>query len=118
MVLAHWTLPENVHRAVNLHQSPKPGTGEPASIARLLNASDRIARILCEILPPHEVVSACIEATEHAGTRLEVLHKTLPKVGDNIQELASVLRIDLIPNKAYLHTIRALEEHLTATAAR
>ena len=48
MVLNHWTLPKGVVVAVNLHQSETPGEGDAATVARILNASDRIATLFCE----------------------------------------------------------------------
>lgn len=116
MVLAHWTLPEHVHQAVNLHHSQNPGTGSIAEMARLLNASDRIARLLCTQVSA-DILTHCTQATELVGTTPDVLIKVLPDVEKNIQELASVLRIDVIPGKNYNQIAKALGQSAVISAA-
>ena len=67
MVLSHWSLPDTVATAVNLHQSDNPGQGDAATIARILRASDVIARHLCE--SPRMYRSGCVHGGEHRGPR-------------------------------------------------
>ncbi len=117
MVLAHWRLPDEVTSAVNLHQSENPGDGNVATIARILNSSDRIAKLLCEIPDPDQIATTCTEATSFVGVDLAVLVNLLPTIENDIEELADALRIDVIPSKVYALVAKAVQERLTSPAA-
>ena len=114
MVLTHWTLPNTVTTAVNMHQSSDPGSGEIATIARILNASDRVARILCKVPQGDEVVAVC---TAFVGVDMEVLLNILPSVENDIEELASVLRIDVVPGNVYGLITKTVQEKLALRVA-
>ncbi len=114
MVLSHWTLPEDVTRAVNMHQSSSPGEGRTAAVARIINGADRIAKLLCEV-PAHENISSvCTEATAFAGLDVSVLADTLPTVERDIEEMADVLRIDVISSKVYTLVAKTIRDTLAA----
>lgn len=117
MVLAHWKLPEEVTNAVNLHQSDSPGEGNVATIARILNASDRIAKLLCEIPDPQEVTVVCTEATSFVGADVGILVKLLPTIENDIEELADTLRIDVIPSSVYALVAKSVQDLLSPAAA-
>ena len=117
MVLAHWSLPELVYRAVNLHQSENPGTGEVPTMASLLHASDRIARLLCEIPDMDEAVAECRIAAKHAGVDLRVLVQLLTTIESDIEELAGALRIDVIASNVYAMIAQAVREQLEEPAS-
>ena len=112
MILAHWTLPDAVTGAVNLHQSDNPGEGEAAAVARVLNAAERIARLLCEAPQADEIEAICSSALSIVGVDLEVLVKLLPTIESDIEDLASTLRIDVIPSNVYAVIARAVQESL------
>lgn len=116
MVLTHWTLPDAVTTAVNLQQSRDPGDGEVATMARILNASDQFARLLCKVPEPEEVVTVCSEATAFAQIDPVVFLNILPSIESDIEELASVLRIDVIPGNVYAVIAQALQEKLAEQA--
>ena len=116
MVLKHWTLPDSVTRAVNLHQSSQPGTGDAVAAARILNSADRIAKLLCEVGDPQEVSHVCIEAMGFVGIDMAALLKLLPSIERDIEELAEVLRIDVIPSSVYALIAKTIQEHLSLTA--
>ncbi len=117
MVLAHWTLPDTVTAAVNLHQSAHPGEGAVGSVARILNASDRIATLLCEVPKAETVVQVCQEATVFVGVEPHVLLQLLPTIEADIEELADALRIDVIPSHVYTLIAKTIQEKLTPVAA-
>jgi len=117
MVLKHWTIPDVVADAVNLHQSPHPGEGEVANIARILNSSDRISKLLCEMPDAEEAAEVCSEATSFVGVDLPILIKLLPTIESDIEELADVLRIDVIPSDVYSRIARTIQERLLAPSA-
>ncbi len=109
MVLGYWSLPDDVTTAVNLHQSAHPGDTGPAQMAKFLHAADSIGRILCEIPDPEEAGEVCLEALSFAGVGLEILIEQLPRIECDIEELAQVLRIDVIPSKVYAQIAGAVQ---------
>jgi HD-like signal output (HDOD) protein len=117
MVLAHWKLPEDVANAVNLHQSDNPGEGNVAEIARIMNASDRIAKLLCEIPDPQQVVAVCSGATSFMGADVGTLVELLPTIETEIEELAETLRIDVIPSNVYALVAKSIQDLLSPTPA-
>lgn len=117
MVLSHWSLPDVVTTAVNLHQSDNPGEGDAATIARILHTSDLIARLLCQSSKTAEAARVCADAVAFVGMGIEDLVDMLPAVESDIEELADVLRIDVIPGDAYVRIVKAIQEHLNVPAA-
>ena len=117
MVLSHWTLPKNVVSAANLHQSSTPGDGDVATIARILNSSDRIAKLLCEDPDAGLILHECTEAMEFVGIDPTVLVRLLPTVENDIEELADALRIDVLPNDVYALVTETLTEKLGTVSA-
>lgn len=117
MVLSFWSLPEEVTRPVNLHQSPSPGTGETAAVARILNASDRIAKLLCEVRDAADICNVCTEATSFIGTDVGAVLELLPTIERDIEDLADALRIDVIPSNVYALIAKSIQDHLGQPAA-
>jgi len=117
MVLAHWRLPEEICNAVNLHQSDNPGEGNIACMARLLNSSDRIAKLLCDAPQSEAVMGVCNEATSFVGVDLPTLLHLLPTIETDIENLADTLRIDVLPSKVYALVAKAVQEQLEVNAA-
>lgn len=116
MVLSHWRLPEDVTNAVNLHHSENPGEGHSAVIARLLNVSDRIAKLLCEAPEAEDVRAVCTDAASFIGVELGVLAKLMLTIENDIEELADVLRIDVIPGDVYALVANTLQEQIGVPA--
>ena len=116
MILSHWTLPNSICSAVNLHQSSNPGNDEGAKVARILHAADRIAQLLCEVSDEtHDIVGVCLDATTFAGIEPGMLVQILPTIEADIEELADALRIDVIPSKGYNLVAKTLSEKLRTT---
>lgn len=104
MVLEHWQLPEMIAQAVRHHHSwPVPPTvGEDVALcARVVNGSSRIGKLLCEKPHIEQVGPVCREAMELIGPELSVLAGTLGKIESDIEELAQILRVDVIPSNVY-----------------
>ena len=118
MVLAHWTLPEHICTAVNCHQSDSLTGDQPEVVfARLINAADRIARLLCEIPDVDQVAGVCTEATQIAGIDLHVLAKILDEIENDVEELALILKIDVIPSSVYAMIAKAIQQTLAEPAS-
>jgi HD-like signal output (HDOD) protein len=117
MVLSHWTLPDSVSAAVNLHQSANPGSGAVATIARVLNAADRIAALLCEVPEVDAIIRVCSEAVAFVGVDMTVLLALLPRIEKDIEELADTLRIDVISSNVYALIAKTVQEKLVPVTA-
>ena len=116
MVLTHWSLPETVCKAVNLQHSDNPGDGPEATVARILNAADRIGRLLCEIPSEEETLQTCTDAMAFVGIEPSVLVKMLPTIESDLEELADVLRIDVIPGNVYALIAKTIQDRLATPA--
>lgn len=117
MVLAHWTVPESVTHAVNLQHSPTPGTGDVATVARILNAADRIAALLCESPTAETISHTCAEALQFAGLDEAELLRLLPSIEEDIREMADALKITVMQGSAYAMVAKTMEEKLMALQA-
>ncbi len=117
MVLTHWGLPDYVCKAVNCHHTSVTGHEPSSLLARLIGAADRIAKLLCEIPDVTETAPICAEATAAAGVDLERLHTILGQIEKDIEELATILRIDVIPSAVYGMIANAVQERLAAPAS-
>lgn len=115
MILSHWALPDSVSLAVNSHQSPDPGDGAEAPLARLLYGSDMIGKLLCEIPEASQAGAVCLEAMTHVGIDPSVLIELLPSVENDIEELADALRIDVIPSNVYALIAKTVQEQLSTS---
>lgn len=114
MVLSHWTLPEGITRAVNMHQSANPGDDKFATVARIINGADRIAKLLCEAPDRDIILSVCTESAAFAGLNVDVLAEALPTVERDIEEMADALRIDVIPSSVYTVVAKTIRDALVS----
>lgn len=116
MIIKHWMLPDMVADAVNLSHSPAPGEGEAASVARVLFASDRIGKLLCEVSDGDSAMRICHEATAFIGLNIQDLLAVLPSIEKDIEELAEALRIDVIPSNVYTLIAKTMQDRLSVPA--
>jgi HD-like signal output (HDOD) protein len=117
MVLAYWGLPDIISTAVNMHHCERLSNDDDAArIARILNGADRIVKLLCEI--PDAVVAGqiCSDAADFMGVDLAMLGDLVGKIEDDIEELAVVLHIDVIPSSVYDMIAKSVQQKLAASA--
>ena len=118
MVLSGWGLPETICMAVNLQQSLTVKPVDAATrIARILNAADRIAALLCEVPDPEVAAVTCAEAMTFISVDLKTLASILDDIEKDVEELASILRTDVIPSSAYDLIAQSVQRQLTAAPA-
>lgn len=117
MILGHWSLPDTITTAVNLHHGSNPGDSEAGSIARIITAADMIARLLCEVPDTTEIGPACTAAAALARIDLAALATLLTSVENEIEELADILKIDVIQSNVYALIATTVQESLAAPAA-
>jgi len=118
MVLEHWRLPNVVCDAVRFHAGG--GTDQPdedTHLARIVGAADRVGKYLCETPADlDEVVGVCREAMSDIRLEPSVLAKILVEIEPQIEEFASVLRIDVIPSQIYAMIAQKVHDHLLVPA--
>lgn len=117
MVLTHWTVPDSVTNAVNLQHSSAPGTGDVATVARILNSADQIASLLCGTPTSETIIATCTSALSFVGMEETDLLQVLPSIEEDIQEMADALRITVMQSNACKAVAKALEEHASALSA-
>ena len=114
MVLTYWSVPDLVTRAVHMqHSTSPPDDAGSGTIARILNASDRIAEVLCEVPDVAVAANVCAEAAAFVGVEPVVLIDLLAEIETDIEELASILRIDVIPSNVYALIAKAIQSQLS-----
>lgn len=104
LVLEHWQLPDLIAGAVRHHHTWPIDPHVPEDVAmcaRIVNGSSRLGKLLCEKPHVEEVAGVCREAMDLIGLELSVLAGTLEKIESDIEELAQVLRVDVIPSSVY-----------------
>jgi HD-like signal output (HDOD) protein len=106
MVLEHWQLPDLITKAVRYHHHetwPLDVTldEEVTLCARITNGSSRLGKLLCERPHPGQVAMVCSHAMDLIGLEPSVLVGMLDKIESDIQELAEILRVDVIPSGVY-----------------
>lgn len=117
MVLTHWELPDVIATVANLHQSPPDAGGEAGHLARIVCAAYAISRLLCEVPDVDHISPICREAASLSGVSMETLADLLTRVEADIEELADILRIDVIQSSVYLLIARTVKEHLEVAIA-
>ncbi len=111
-VLAHWGLPEAVCQAVGCYPLNVTGTDEAHVLARVTGAAERLARLLCEVPDTSTLVPECSVAAQHAGTDLNVLVRVLGEIEKDVEELSSILHVDVIPSATYKQIAKAIQDQL------
>jgi HD-like signal output (HDOD) protein len=115
-VLEHWQLPELIGQAVRSHHvwPLDPDMLEDvAQLARITNGSSRIGKMLCEKPHAGEVAPVCTQAMELVGLEMSVLVGVLDKIEADIQELAEILRVDVIPSGVYEMIVNEVKEMIS-----
>ena len=117
MVLSHWELPDTVAGLVNQHQNPPERGGDTGHLARIVCSAYLVSRLLCEVPDVDQIAPICREAAALSGVRLETLAELLTKAEEDIEDLADILRIDVIQSSVYLLIARTVREHLEVATA-
>lgn len=120
LVLEHWQLPDLIAGAVRYHHAWPITEDVPADVAlcaRIVNGSSRLGKMLCE--KPHidEVAGVCKQAMDLIGLELSVLAGTLEKIEADIEELAQILRVDVISSSVYTLIAQQVKELISNPTA-
>jgi HD-like signal output (HDOD) protein len=120
LMLEHWQLPEALAEAVRYSHNLATPDNLPADytlLARLINGSGVIARLLCEAPEDPEIVSTiCHRAMEVIGLPPALLRDTLLEIESDIGEIAELLQVGVIPADVYTMIADAIAEPAAAPA--
>ena len=76
-----------------------------------------MSRLLCEVPDVDQIDPVCRSAASLSGVDMETLAGLLTKVEADIEELADILRIDVIQSSVYLLIAQTVQEHLEVASA-
>jgi HD-like signal output (HDOD) protein len=110
ILLQHWHLPDVVCQAVAWHHDDVEPAGVPEQLARVVGASDAVARLLCESPQLERIAEQCERAVEHIHLDLDALAVILERVEIDMGDLAGLLRLGIIPNSSYTMILQALRQ--------
>ena len=120
LMLEHWQLPEALAEAVRYSHTittPEDLPADYALLARLINGSGVIARLLCETPEDTGIVSSiCYRAMEVIGLAPSVLCNTLMDIESDIEEIGQLLQVGVIPSNVYAVIADAVAEQAAASA--
>lgn len=120
MVLERWSLPDCMIGAVRHHHDHEK-TVESADgvvqLARIVDGSSDIARLLCEAPDQSIIAKTCVDAMAVVGLNINVLEHVLAAIEADVSELAAVLKIDVIPSRIYGLIAKTVADHLASPVA-
>lgn len=120
MVLEDWSLPNEVTDAVRHQQTPADQLAADAPgrfVAPILGAADAIAALLCEAGNPQHAAEICIAAADRVHLSPAVLAQMLPLIEQDVEALAAMLRVDVIPNKVFSLIASQIVAQMSAPAS-
>jgi HD-like signal output (HDOD) protein len=113
VVLEFWKLPELICQAVANHQSDVAANTEAIQLARIINAADRIAKLLCESPDLEHLAQECQAAVAFVDLDLSVLLEMIDKVEADVSELAHMLKLNVVAGSVYSLIAKAIKEHVS-----
>lgn len=79
----------------------KGAGGAAVRLALLVNGAGEVASCLCEASDTAHIREVCTRAVQTVGLEISALPPILQRVEPEIEELADLLRLDIIPSKVY-----------------
>ncbi len=115
LVLERWSLPETMVGAVRYHHDTEPPDDLPQTartLALVVGRAAAIARLLCEAPDEFDTLPTCEQAMATLGLDLATLTAILRSIETDINEFATLLRIDVIPSQVYKIIADSIAERL------
>lgn len=121
MALERWSLSRDLVLAVRHHHDlnfeDESAPGAAVRLALLVNGAGEVATCLCEASEPEHIREVCTKAMKTVGLETSDLPPILRRVEPEIDELANVLRLDIIPSKVYALIAESVSEQLTSASS-
>ena len=120
LVLDHWQLPELIVESVRRHHGEQFDEQQTDSavimMAKLIGAAGRIAKHLCEKPDMPKVVETCREAMELVDVAPAALLVMFDEIEQDIEELARVLHVEVIPGSVYRRIAQEIKQELVTAS--
>jgi len=120
MILERWMLPEELVIAIRHHHDDPPPQGlrQPvALLSRMIGGAATIARLLCEVADKEMIATDCAHAMQQVGLDLSALQNVLHAIEVETEELAKIMRIDVIPSRIYAIIAETIAEQVAEVAS-
>lgn len=121
LALERWSLPQELVLAVRHHHDfqfeDESAGGAAVRLALLVNGAGEVASCLCEASDPVHIREVCTKAMQTVGLEISALPPILKRVQPEIEELADLLRLDIIPSKVYALIAESISGQLTPSLA-
>lgn len=99
-VLRYWKLPDFLCQAVlHHHDERSESTESPIVAARMINAADQMAAMLCEMPDDHRIAEVLSKTAALIDRDTEFVVHVLQDVDHEVAELASLLHLDVLPSE-------------------
>ncbi|MBX3396121.1 MAG: HDOD domain-containing protein [Phycisphaerae bacterium] len=120
MVLEQWNLPQTLVQAVKYHHAspadiPADCTG--AVLARIINGSSTIAKVLSQASNSTSAVESCKTAMDRVDLDVAVLIRALDGIEEEIERMAQLLGVDVLNSKVFSLICKQLVSHLEQASA-
>lgn len=120
MVLEQWNLPQTMVQAVRFHHaSPKdiPADCKGAILARIINGSGTIAKVLSQTSQSASAVVTCRSAMDRVKLDVSVLIRVLDGIDEEISRMAELLGVDVLNSKVFTLICKQLVTDLEHSVA-
>ncbi|MCH8148102.1 MAG: HDOD domain-containing protein [Planctomycetes bacterium] len=121
MALERWSLPQELVLAVRHHHDfefeDESVPGDAVRLALLVNGAGDVATCLCEASDPVHIKEVCTKAVKTVGLDISTLPPILRRVEPEIEDLANLLRLDIIPSKVYTLIAESVSEQLAPASS-
>lgn len=115
MVLEQWNLPKTLVEAVRFHHASMkdiPANCEGAVLARIINGSSTIAKVLSQTSSADSAVQTCRDAMDRVDLDLAVLVRALDGIDVEITRMAELLGVDVLNSKVFNLICQQLAKNL------
>lgn len=115
MVLEQWNLPKTLVEAVRFHHTSMkdiPANCEGSVLARIINGSSTIAKVLSQTSNADSAVQTCRDAMDRVDLDLAVLVRALDGIDVEITRMAELLGVDVLNSKVFNLICQQLAKNL------
>lgn len=120
MVLEQWNLPQTLVQAVRYHHALPtsiPTDCKGAILARIINGSGSIAKVLSQTSNSSSAVDTCRAAMDRVNLDVHVLIRALDGIDEEISRMAELLGVDVLNSKVFNLICKQLVANLENTVA-
>ncbi len=116
LVLNRWGLPKVMVEAiehVGCEEMPPKASKDATALIRIVSAACGLATLLCEVTNEETILPACEKAMAVVQLNLEVLSHVLGQIENDVEEFATILKLDVVPSRVYELIAKSISQKLT-----